>query len=195
MKKLFAILLCLVLFLPPLALAETTGETVSSAVYTVAFDGFTIDLGENDYYEAAETKGSNEVYVIVYPNYDPEAGATDNFNIVWYNGDASAELAAYEPTEYAALILETAKPQYEALGVKVNKAEVLEASYEDGVYVSMTYSELDYSGMGYDMVLPNYQMQFYICLTETDTYIITLTATTLEALETMLPYLDTIQFE
>lgn len=188
MKKLLALLLCLTLCMPVMALAET-------AVYTLPFDGFTIDLGGNDYYEVAEAKASNQVYLIVYPNYDPEAESTDNFNIVWYNGDASGELAAYAPVEYATLILEGAKSQYEALGIKLNKAEVLEATYEDGVYVSVTYSELDYTGMGYNLVLPNYQMQFYLCLTETDTYIITMTATTMEGLEAMLPYLDTLSFE
>lgn len=190
MKKLFALLLCLALFLPAMALAET-----EATVYTLAFDGFTIDLGENDYYEVAETKENNQVYLIVYPNYDPEAGTSDNFNIVWYNGDATAELTTWEPTEYAAMILEAAKPQYEALGIKLNKAEVLDATYEDGVYVSMTYCELDYTGAGYDLVLPNYQMQFYICLSETDTYIITMTATTYEALEPMMGYLDAIEFQ
>ena len=206
MKMLLVLLLCLALTgcakdstTPVNSDAATDAPAAAAAntnMTTHAFEGFSIALGDNDHYELAEDRVSNSVYLTVYPNYDEENQTPDSLNVVWYNGDASAELEAYEPLEYAALILDNVKETYALVDVYMNNEQVYEASYENHTYMSLTYYELDFSEpLGYELIVPSYQMQFYICMSATDTYIITLTATTADGLQTLLPYLDTLSFE
>lgn len=185
MKKLLSLILCL-MALFTCALAET--ETVE--LYTIDFGAFTMDLGENDYYEVAEEMVANNVYAIIYPNYDPTAATFDNINITWLDMDLApiVRLAGAEP--YAQMVLEAAAPQYESMGIKMNKAELLSAVFEENVFVTITACELDYAGAGVDLVSPLYQMQVYFCQGEGGTYVFTVSATTMESLEALSTYVD-----
>ena len=115
MKKLLSLILCLLLCLPVLATAETVDAVPE--LYTVDFGTFTMNLGANDYYETAEEMVNGMVYAIIYPNYDPAAATFDNINIVWSQADATAEVQSTGPEAYAKLVLDVAKPQFEAMGI------------------------------------------------------------------------------
>lgn len=190
MKKLFALLLCLTLFLPTMAMAEIVKTT-----YTVDFGDFTMELDSTDYYETA-AKANNSVLALVYPSYDPTAVTADNFNIVWSATDATAEITLYGGIEkYASLVLASAEAQYTAMGIKMADAQVLNAFFENGIGLTISSYTLDYTGAGVDLVSPLYQMQVYYCKGEAGTYIFSFTATSMEALETLSAYMDTVEFK
>lgn len=190
MKK----LLSLVLFLMLLTVCAFA-ETEAAELYTIDFGTFTMDLAENDYYEVAEEMTANTVYAIIYPNYDPTATTFDNINITWMDMDIAPviQLAGAEP--YAKLVLEAAAPQYEAMGIKMNNAEVLSAIFEENVYVTISYCELDYAGAGVDLVSPLYQMQVYFCQGEGGSYVFTFSSTSMEQLEALSAYVDGVVFK
>lgn len=190
MKKLLSLVLCLALLLPTMAMAEIVKTT-----YTVDFGDFTIELDSNDYYETA-AKANNSVLAIVYPGYDPNSTTSDNFNIVWSATDATAEINLYGGIEkYASLVLASAESQYTAMGIKMTDAQVINAAFADGIGLTLTYCTLDYTGAGVDLVSPLYQLQVYYCMGDAGTYIFSFTAVSLEALETMSSYLDTVVFK
>lgn len=193
MKKLLSIILCMMLCLPVLALAEDITE--APELYTVDFGTFTMNLGANDYYETAEEMVNGTVYAIIYPNLDPNAMIADNINIVWTQADATSEIQTIGTEKYAQLVLDVAKPQFEAMGIQMNNGQVLSAILEENVFASITYSELDYSGAGVELVSPQYQMQVYFLLGEGGTYVFTITATTMEQLEALSAYVDGVVFK
>lgn len=184
MKKLLAIILFLMM--PVCALAEAD----ITELYTVDFGAFTMNLGANDYYEVAEEMTANSVYAIIYPNYDPTATTFDNINVTWLDLDLGALLPLYGAESYAQAVLEAAIPQYEAMGIQVNAPQLLSALYEDDVFASITYCELDYTGAGVDLVSPMYQMQVYFCLGESGAYVFTFSSTSMEQLEALSAYVD-----
>lgn len=192
MKKLLSLLLCLALLLPVMALAETA---TTAERQVVDFGDFTISLLEGDLYEVADEKTSNALYAIVYPAYDETAASHENFNIVWSAEDASPVIALYGAETYAQLLMQSYQAQYEAMGIKMTDGQVLSARFEDNTGVFLTFANLDYTGMGYDLLSPVYQMQVYTCDSEEGTYIFTFTATDLEALEALSSYLDYIEFK
>lgn len=162
--------------------------------YTVDFGTFTMNLGANDYYETAEEMVNNAVLAIIYPNYDPNALVMDNINIVWSQADATAEIQSIGAEKYAQLVLDIAKPQFEALNIKMSNAQVLSAVMEENAFVSVTCCELDYTGAGVDLVTPQYQLQAYYLLGEGGTYVFTLTSTSVEQLDVLSAYLDSVVF-
>ncbi len=192
MKKLFSLLLCLALFLPVMAMAEAE---VTPELYTIDLGDFTIGLYEGDYYEVAPEKTNNAVYAMIYPAYDASAASHDNFNVVWCKDDAAAGISLYGAEAYANLVLQASQSQYEAMGIKMSDAQVLSAVLEDGVGAFITTCNLDYTGAGVNLISPMYQLQTYFCKGETGTYIFTFSASTLEDLEAMSSYLDSVEFK
>lgn len=192
MKKIVSLLLALVMLLPVLALAETIAEP---AVYTFDFGAFTIDLAETDYYQVADEMVSNQLYLQVYPAYDDAAVTHPNFNIVWSAEDPSTALSLYGAELYAKLIQQSAQQQYKEMGIVMTDLQVLSATFEDDVAAMLTCANLDYTGMGVDLVSPTYQLQMYLCMGEEGCYIVTFTADTLEGVQAMIPYLETIEMK
>lgn len=191
MKKIASLLLALAMLLPVLAMAETA---VEPAVYTFDFGTFTIDLAETDYYQVAEEMTDNAVYLQVYPGYDANNTMHPNFNVVWASQDPSAIINLYGAENYAKLGQEAAKQQYEQMGITVTDAQVLSAEFEDNAGAFLTFSTLDYTGMGVELVSPVYQLQVFMCMGDAGTYIFTFSADTLEKVEEMSAYLDTVVF-
>ena len=192
MKKLLVFILCLALCMPALAMAEAAETT---ELYTIDFGTFTMDLAGDDYYEVADEMVSNELFAIIYPHYDPNATTFDNINIVWCEEDAAAEITLYGAEEYAKLVQDMAAPQFESMGIQMSNPQVLSAIMEDNIYVSITYSELDYTAAGVELVTPQYQMQVYFCFGEAGTYIFTFTAISMEQLEAISAYVDGVFFK
>ncbi|MGN0753849.1 MAG: hypothetical protein ACI4ME_05260 [Aristaeellaceae bacterium] len=192
MKKLFSLLLCLVLFLPVMAMAENQIET---DVFTIDFGDFTMVLHDGDYYEIASTKTSNAVYAMVYPAYDATAVTHDNFNVVWSAEDASPVISLYGAETFAKLMIQTYEAQYKTMGIKMTDAQVIAAKYEDGVGAFVTSCFMDYTDTGYELVTPMYQLQAYFCFAEQGTYIFTFSSVSFDELETLSSYLDTVVFK
>lgn len=191
MKKLASLLLALAMLLPALAMAETAAEP---AVYTFDFGAFTLDLAENDYYQVADEMTDNTVYLQVYPAYDANNTMHPNFNVVWSSEDLTAIISLYGAENYAKLGQQAAQQQYEQMGITVTDAQVLSATFEDGAGAFLTFSNLDYTGMGVELVTPVYQLQVFMCMGDAGSYIFTFSADTLEKVEEMSTYLDTVVF-
>lgn len=193
MKKLLSLILCLMLCLPALALAEDITE--APELYTVDFGAFTVDFAPNDYYEVADEMVSNQLYAIIYPNYDPNGVTYDNINVVWSKENAVNEVLAYGAETYANLVMQSAQAQFDAMGIKMLNGQVLSAIVEDGSYASVSYMELDYTGAGVDLVTPQYQMQTFYVTEAGETFMFTLTAITMDNLQELINYLDRINFK
>ena len=191
MKKIASLLLALAMLLPALAMAETAA---APAMHTFDFGVFMIDLAETDVYQVAEEMTDNAVYLQVYPDYDPSNTMHPNFNFVWTAQDPTMTIKLYGAENYAKLGQEAAKQQYEQMGIVVNDAQVLSATFEDDIGAFFTVSTLDYTGMGIDLVSPVYQLQVFMCMGDAGTYIFTFSADTLEKVEEISAYLDTVVF-
>lgn len=188
MKKLLSLILCLMLALSACAMAETAA--------TVDFGTFTMDLGPNDQYEVADAMNPNQVYAIIYPNYDPNAAFTNSINVLWTTSDLAAEVKQCGGMDkYAQLVIQSAKSQYTAQGISTLNASVMASDMDDKTAVSITTYTLDYSAAGVDMVTDLYQMQALFFNAANDNYLFTLTAHTLEELQAMSAYLDTLTFK
>lgn len=189
MKKFVSLILCLLLCLPAAALAETTTDTL-----TVDFGEFTMELGPNDAYQI-DPIAENEIFAIVYPDFDPNAEAMANFNVVWTSESPDNDLRLYGAETYANAMIEQTAAYMQQVGIKLETYELLSATYEDGIATFFTHMVADYTGIGVPITLEQYQLQVY-CIHESDSvYIFTFTAGTAEELEAMLPYLDTIRFK
>ena len=187
MKKLLALILCLMLAFSTCAMAATT---------TVDFGTFTIDLGPNYHYEVADTMTDGQLYAIIYPNYDPTAAFTNTINLVWTASDLSAEVKMVGGMEaYAQMVLDAAEYQYNAQGIAMSNATVLRTFIDDETAGALFSYTLDYTNAGVDMVADLYQMQALFFNGANDNYIFTLTACTIEELEVMSAYLDTVTFK
>lgn len=191
MKKIAALLLALAMLLSALAMAETVA---APAVHTFDFGTFTIDLAENDYYQVAEEMTDNTVYLQVYPAYNDADTMHPNFNVVWTTQDPSLAIKLYGAENYAKLGQQQAKAQYDQMGIVVTDAQVLNATFEDGIGAFLTASTLDYTGMGINLVSTIYQLQVFMCMDDAGTYIFTFSADTMEKVEEISAYLDTVVF-
>lgn len=193
MKKLLSLMLCLMLCLPVLAVAETAAEPV---LYTIDFGYFTMDLGENDQYQVAAERASNTVYAMIYVDYDRANTTHDTINVVWSTDDVQGEIEMVGGIQkYAELVLQNAEAQYTTMGIKMTDAQVLSAIFEEQVGATVTSCTMNYTAAGVDLVTPLYQMQVFYCMEEASTYILTLTSASFEKLQSMLSYLDTIEFK
>ena len=193
MKKLLSLILCLMLLLPVMAAAEAAAPVLP---YTLDFGTFTMNVGANDRYEMAETMTSNQLYAIIYVDYDPNATITNSINVVWTSDDIGAEINMIGGMEkYAELVMQNAQTMYSSMGINMTDGVILMTEWADGIGCSVTSCNMDYSGAGVDLVTPLYQMQALFCNREDGDYIFTLTAASMEQLVSMASYLDTIQFK
>lgn len=191
MKKLIALFLCLLMAMPAIALAETAATELTQ---TIDLIDLTMSIGENDLYEVAPTKVDNQVFAIIYPNYDANATSHANINLVWSSGNAATEIAAAGGIEaYSQNYVQQIADYFATLGIKADNVQLLGASFEEDYGVIYTYMLLDYTGAGFALTLDQYQMQAYLCDETEGTYIVTLTASTPEEMATLLPYLETIK--
>ena len=191
MKKFVSLLIALTILLPVLAMAETAA---APALYTFDFGVFTIDLAENDYYQVAEELADSTLYLQVYPNYSDSNVVHPNFNVVWCAQDPSMIISLYGAENYAKLSQQAAMQQYEQMGIAATDAQVLSASFEDGIGSFWTVSTLDYTGAGTPLTATIYQLQIFLCFDGDGCYIFTFSADTPEKVEEISAYLDTVVF-
>ena len=185
MDEMMALMLCL-----------DTVTFKNAQMQTVDFGAFTMEIGANEYYEVADTMTSNNVYLIIYPDYNLTGQTTNNINVVYTEDNLTQQLALVGGIEkYAELVLKQTAPQYEAMGIKMTDAQILYALHEDDNAAIIMASTLDYSGAGVDLVLTLYQMVGMFLNTPSGDYIFTVTSDSMTTLSEMASRLDTVQFK
>lgn len=191
MKKLIALILCLMLCVPAFAMAETA----EPAWYDIDFGPFSMLLKDTDAYQVAgETPADGQVFAQIVPDYDPTALMPDNINFVWSSGDDTDLIRLTGPEAYAEAILSNILQNLQTYGIKVMESAVLGANHDGNLVTITTYVKLDYTGAGIDVVTEQYQTQVYYCFGEKGTWIVTLTSTTTDGLLGLCDYLVMLNF-
>ena len=182
MKKITALLLALLLFLPTMAMAEI-----------LEFDDFTLEIKEGDVYELG-SKGEGEILFMLYPAYDPNATVFPNINCTWTSASIATDLKRATPMQLAESIMTSAVSAFAQQGIAATNGQVVaaEGSAEDGYMVTYTIMDLDYSGMGIDLQITQHQLQAYMPLGPIGTYVFTFTADSQEGVEALSEYINAI---
>ena len=155
-----------------------------------------MEVGVNDYYEVADTMSEGAAFLILYPDYLTTGQTTNNLNAVHTEENLALQLLLVGGIEnYGKLVLQQTVPQYEAVGIKMTNPQLLYAATEDDLGVIIISSDLDYSGAGIDLTLTLYQMIGMFMNTSSGSYVFTLTAESMDALQEMSGYLDSVQFK
>lgn len=188
MKKILTLILCLLLCLPAQAFAEATAETV-----LVDFGDFTMMLPELRI--SHSTKEDNLTLAVITFPYDRDTNTADKINIVWSSIPIGPEVELHGADAYAQALLESDISWQKMAGLDVSNAQILLASYEEGIFAYSTKMDVDYTAVGLDLVQTSYYMHFFLPAPDNSTYVFTLISTSPEGLEAMLPYLNTIVFK
>lgn len=191
MKKLIALLLCLMLCLPVVALGEAASNP---DVYTVDLGDFTITLNAADILQKGE-KAEGSIMFLLFPAYDETNTFHNNLNCSWTAADLS-NLEGYDAQTYGELVLKQAISQLESQGIAASNAQLLTAEHDDetGSTTLITSMGMDYSGAGIDLQMTLFQIQIYVPAGEDGTYLFTISADTLDNAASLLTYLDQIEF-
>lgn len=189
MKKLLSLVLCLMMLLPSLAMAEAE---VVPALYTIDFGYFEMGLSESDYYQIAAERQDNTAYAIIYPNYDASDPSPNNINVVWGADNFSLQVKLFGASLYAQSMLQSTANLYQSMGYTMTNSQIHNAALEGDVFTT-TFS--------YDLVAANglsvtlYQLQNYYFRGDEGSYAFTITAHSMEELESLAFYLDHITFK
>lgn len=191
MKKIVSLLLCLV-FCFSFAFAETVQTPVE--IVTLDFGDFTMDLKATDLIQQGE-KIDNGTLAIIHPDYSEEDTFHNNIAIAWMKTDISAAIKLLGAESYGQAVLESAQNSMAAQGMIVTDAQLLNALLEDDELLIMYTMTVDYSGMGFDLVVTLYALQAYAMDAEMGTYLFNLTTDSVEDLLTLTTYIDSVTFK
>lgn len=185
MKKLFALILCMVLLMPA-ALAE--------APVVLDAGDFTMQVNPGDAYELYE-KAEGAVMLALYTVDTGDETFLDNVNVAWTAEDTTAmDEASLEAM--GNLIMEQAKLQYDELGVATDNYQLLSFELVAGENGFIIYSyDIDYSALGVDHQATIYQYQIFFMDGAEGTYICTATSDSIETLAVMGSYGETFQLK
>lgn len=186
MKKLLSLILCLMMLLPGLALAEETD--VLPELYAVDFGYFTMGLTANDYYQIAAERENNTAYAIIYPSYDAADSSPSNINVVWSNEDFSMRVKIFGASLYTQSLLQSTANLYQSMGYTLTNPQIHEAEYDGNIYTT-TFS---YDLVAGEQSMTMYQKQNYYFYGEEGVYAFTITANTPEELAALDFYFDYI---
>ena len=185
MKKLIALLLCILLCVPVFATAEV-----------LEFEDFNLVINDGDLYQLG-VKGEGQILVQVFPAYDENATFHENFGISWTSENFKEFMQYGDTDSLCQSVLEGIASNLTMQGVLVNSKEILakEVDEENGVMALYMLFELDYSGAGYDLQLYLHEEQLYVSLEDAGTYIFTFAADSNEKIMEMLNYMDAIEMK
>ena len=192
MKKLLALLVCLAFCLPLMAYAEAASTLEQ---YTVDCGDFTIDLFADDLYSIAQEKTDSAAYAIICPAYDETSATHDFILVIWFDIDFPSFIAECGLEHYADTALQEFKDQFARFGAKTTDEQVLRAVMEDDVCEILIYANMDFTGAGNDLVTPMYNLQIFTYDAEYGTYLFTCELFSMDALEAMYSYLDSVTFK
>ena len=96
--------------------------------------------------------------------------------------------------QLAESIMTSAVSAFAQQGIVATNGQIVaaEGSAEDGYMVTYTIMDLDYSGMGIDLQITQHQLQAYMPLGSTGTYIFTFTADSQDGVKALSEYIDAI---
>lgn len=188
MKKLLSLILCLMMLLPAMAMAEAE---VVPELYTIDFGYFTMDLGAADYYQIAAERQDNTAYAIVYPNYDQTNPNPSNINVVWSSDNFSLQVKLFGASLYAQSMLQSTSNLYQSMGYTMSNSQIHSATLEGDVFSTMFSYDLSAG----TQTLSMYQLQNYYFCGDEGVYAFTITATSMEELESLTPYFDGINIK
>ena len=183
MRKWLALLL-VCLLVPFAAMAE-------SELVTYEFADFTIDLPSGIVGELYE-KNDQEVYFIVFPDYNENDVFHPNLNCVWVEGYDDMDTINANST--AQFILNSAVSQMAAQNVTVTNEKLLAAAKEDingkpGLVIGFSY-DISYDASMEPLTL--YAFQAIASHESIGTYTFTITTHDINTVESILGYVDTI---
>lgn len=191
MKKFFALLLSLMLLLPAFALGEALPAVDT---YTVEFEDFTITVTSEDIIQRGE-KAEQQILFILYPAYDETSIYHPNINALWTAEDLG-QLGSTPAEDFGNTVLEQSVQLLQQQGIAVTNPKLVEASFDEESKITtlITSMDADYSGAGIDLAISMCQMQMYVPMAEGGSYIFTLSSTSLEGLDALLNYMNTVMF-
>ena len=185
MKKLLALLLCVLLCVPVFASAEV-----------LEFEDFNLVINDGDLYQMG-VKGEGQILVQVFPAYDENATFHENFAISWTSENFKEFMQYGDTDSLCQSVLEGIASNLTMQGVLVNSKEILAqiADEENGTMAVYMLFEVDYSGAGYDLQMYLHQEQLYVSLEDSGTYIVTFSADSNEKIKEMLNYMNAIEMK
>lgn len=191
MKKLLALLLCMMLCLP-VAMAQTLTDDV---FVTIDFGDFTMDMRAEDLYQVVE-KVDSQAFALVYTEYDENNSFHNNINIAWMSADIAPMMLLYTPEAFAMEVLQAGVDSMKNSGFGVTNDQLHSAEFADGV-LSLVYSiDVDYTPIGIDLQMTIWQKLVYYNIEDQGTYWFTLSAGSAEDLERMTTeYINTVVFK
>lgn len=194
MRKLISVILALCLCILPLALAETS---TSEESLTQDFGDFTMDIPMSMQGSIGE-KVNNQLYFILYDNYDPNANFNNSLNCVWTDAYTDFSTIDFEG-EYAPAVIQLTLETMSTAGVIVENPMLLTTDTADlngkTAYL-MAYSyNADYSQLGMDYQTTLYTLQTYVSDEAMGSYTFTITTNDLNNIETLDALMDSIQWK
>lgn len=185
MRKLFALLLVLCL-LPFAALAETIDYNFGDFTMT-----FPADIKGN-----ITEKAPNQVFFMLYPDYDDTSMFHPNLNCVWTS--AYMDMSQADLVELGNQILSGMAENVKAQGIEVTNYRVLTTSMEshDGkpmACLGFQY-DADYTDAGVDLKATMYLLQFIFSDPDFGTYNFSYTTNDLSSSDSVTAILNTIKW-
>ena len=191
MKKILVLFLSLMLLMPVTVLGEVASGLDT---YPVNLGDFSITVTSADIIQKGE-KAEGVLLFQLFPAYDENSMFHSNINGTWTAEDLSiiGEIGA---ETYGNVVLEQTSQQLASQGIAVSNTQLLYAEFDEetqstSLIVSM---DVDYTAVGVDLVMTLYQVQMYIPFGDGSSYIFTISSDTLENTETMMSYLETMEF-
>lgn len=189
MKKVLALILSLMLLLPAAGLCEAAADTI-----TLDLGDFTMDVLPTDVYLTGQKTDGGQLFQL-YPNYNQNNMFHRNMVGAWMSQNMADVLAVISIEDFAAMMLDQATAQLAQQNIVVTNPQVVETSVTDE-YATITFSfDVDYSGVGVDLAMTMVQKQIYVMKGAAGTYLFNLGAESIEGIDEMMMYFDSVAFK
>lgn len=197
MKKSFlALLLCLALGLCATGLAEDAQTAFIDETATYQFGSVQVDLNAGDVVQYVQNESNGAILFQVFTAYDEAAQTHPNFNVAWIS--QAVDFSGEDADALALELVTSAAAQMETAGIASANETVLAALIgEVGELQQFTvvYSfDADYAGMGVELQITLYQEIMYLVPEGLGTYVVSLTAYSMEDLAELEKQVETITF-
>lgn len=187
MRKFLTVLMVLCLAALP-CLAEGT-ETID-----YDFGHFTLTLPADIMGEMADEISANQMFFMLYPDFDEAASFHPNINGVW--GKDHADLTKVDPQEMGETIVQMAFQGFEQAGLDATNPTLIQAELGEvggKPALIVTYSaDVDYASLGLDFSCTLYAIQMLISDEAFGTYTFTLSTDDLENSASLTDIMDTL---
>lgn len=183
MRKMIALLLCLLLLLS----AGSLGEAERRAV---EFEDFTIAVGEQDLLQLGEEIGSSSIFRL-FPAYDAAAVSHPNIIATWVPSPLDG-LTNEQVLAFGNGVMQAAAQNLTANNIVVINEEMLRSDRNeaDGAITVLFTLEVDAATLGVDAKMNVYMDSRYVPMGEKGCYSFTVGCESVEEAEMLFDYLD-----